>query len=183
MYSRVDILKAIKKRDLVIKPFNKKNLGWVEYQLHLDNEVAIAKKGVVDIEKVKNFERFYQKNKIKDSFKIRPGQLVLARTYEKISISKKLAAFIDGRSTLARLGLGVVQHAYWVGGGHGFPEPRKIVLEMVNAGPFNIVLRPRMEIAKLILFEFDTPSDIGYDTYGKYGRRKYKDELLPLKGE
>jgi hypothetical protein len=39
-----------------------------------------------------------------------------------------------------------------------------------------------MPIAKGTVFPLDTPADVLYDSYGKYGRRKDPDELLPIKG-
>jgi deoxycytidine triphosphate deaminase len=55
------------------------------------------------------------------------------------------------------------------------------VLEISNNGPFNIVLRPGMIIGQLIFFRLDTPTNVLYDSFGKYGKRKEKDALTPLK--
>ena len=182
MYSKIDILKAIKAGYLKVTPFDKRDLKPNALSLHLDNKIAVAKKGTVDPLRG-SFSKLFKEKTLgsKEQFKVRPGQLVLARTREKISISRKLAVFIQGRSTLARLGLSVTQTAMVIEAGHGVPEPRKIVLEISNSGPIDVILTPGMKIAKVTVFELDTPSDVLYDSYGKYGTRKDKDALLPLK--
>ena len=182
MYSKLDILKAIKAGYLKVEPFDKNDLKPNALILHLDNKIAIAKKGTVDPLKG-GFSKLYNQRTLRDGeqFKIKAGQLILARTKEKISIGRKLAMFIQGRSTLARLGLSVTQTAMVIEAGHGVPTPRKIILEVSNSGPLDVILTPGMKIAKVTIFELDTPSDVLYDSYGKYGTREDKDALLPLK--
>ena len=180
MYSRLDILKAVKAGYLKVTPFDEKNLKPNALLLHLDNKIAIAKKGTVDPMKG-GFSKFYKHRTLRDGeqFKIKAGQLILGRTKEKLSIGKKLAMLVEGRTTLARLGLSVTQTAMVVEAGHGIPVPRTIILEISNSGPFDIVLTPGMKIAKVTVFELDTPSNVLYDSYGKYGTREDKDALLP----
>jgi dCTP deaminase len=81
-----------------------------------------------------------------DGFILRPQRLVLGSTYEKIILPLHLAARLEGRSSLARLGL--VIHAT---SGHiapGFSRP--VVLEMFNLGVNSIVLKPQMYIAQIV---------------------------------
>jgi len=133
--------------------------------------------------KTKRFDKFYKKVKVKKgkTFILKPGQFVLGRTKEKVSLSNKIGMLIDGTTTFARFGVSVIQTAMLVHAGHGIPKPRKIILEITNAGPFNIVLTPGMQIADGIFFELKTPTDKPYDAIGKYGLRKKRDELLPLR--
>jgi dCTP deaminase len=182
MFSRVDILAALQQKHLVIEPFDKKSLDPNAYTLHLDDEFAVAKKGVIDVEKCSDFSKYYGREKIKKgkSFLLKPRMLVLARTAEKIALSGVLGMMIDGRSTLARLGIDVTQTAMLIESGHGIPNPRKIVLEISNTGPFTVHLRPGMQIAKAIVFELRHPTDVLYDKHGKYGTREEIDALTPL---
>lgn len=71
-----------------------------------------------------------------ESFPIEPGAFVLAWTRERIGLPNFLAARVEGRSTLARLGLSVHQSAPIV---HPTFDER-LQLEMTNAGPYT--LRP-----------------------------------------
>lgn len=180
MYSRVDILKAIKKGEIKIIPFHQKNLQPNSYKLHLDNEIAIAKKGRIDIQKIIDYSKFYLKKKIK-TFVLKPKMFILARSKEKISLSKKQGAMVNGRTTLARVGMSITQTAPIIHSGHGIPKPRKIIFEISNEGPFDIILKDGMTISEISFYKLNTPTDRLYDSFGKYGTRKNKDELLPLK--
>ena len=90
----------------------------------------------------------YGEDKIieEDGFILRPNRLVLGSTYEKIILPLFLAGRLEGRSSLARLGLTI--HAT---SGHiapGFSRP--VILEIVNFGANPIVLKPLMYIAQII---------------------------------
>lgn len=88
---------------------------------------------------------------------IKPREFLLGMTRERVSLpnESRLAARVEGRSSLARLGLCVhltapTIHAGWEG---------PITLEMVNHGPFEILLRPGLAICQLIIEQvFGTPS-------------------------
>jgi len=62
---------------------------------------------------------------------------------------------LDGRSTVARLGLSVHCTSQIIDG--NFDEPRTVVLEIKNNGNFNIVLRPMMAVAMISFSELSTP--------------------------
>jgi dCTP deaminase len=183
MLSKKDILFAIKKKELKVKPFDQAMLLPNSLKIRLDNEFAIAKGGEIDPHNGKDFSEFYGTVRLKPKEKImlKPNQFLLARTMESLSISNGLSALVHGRSTLARMGLAVTQTAPVIQSGHGVPKMRKIVLEMSNSGPFDIVLTPGMKIGQLIFFRLDTPVDKLYDSFGRYGKRKEKDALTPLK--
>ncbi len=176
MLSNIDIEKAIKEGDIKIIPFEKKLLEPNSIYFRLDNKFAIPKGGRIEFEET-NFSKFFEET-IKDEIVLKPGDFLLARTLEKVSISNKFGMFIEGRSTLARVGVSVVQTAMTVESGHGYPEPRKIVLEIKNDGPFEVKLIPGMKIAKGIFFKLNTPTDIPYDEYFKYGEDP--ERIIPL---
>ena len=72
---------------------------------------------------------------------------------------------IEGRSTLARIGLTIVQTAMLVYPGH---RDRAVTLELANHGPNPILLYKKMKIARVALIELKTPSSESYDDTGKY---------------
>jgi len=183
MFSRKDILHAIRGRDLVIKPFDRRMLLPNSLKIRLDSEIATAKKGEIDPEKTKGYEKFYKVKRLKpkEKFVLKPQEFVLGRTLELFSLSRKVSALVHGRSTLARIGLAVTQSAPVIQAGHGVPKMRKLVLEMNNNGPFDIVLTPGMVIGQMVFFKLDSPTDVLYDSFGMYGKRKEKDALIPLK--
>jgi dCTP deaminase len=82
-------------------------------------------------------------------FLLEHNQFRLAITRERIELPKesKIAARVEGRSTLARLGLAVHMTAPTI---HcGFMG--NIVLEIFNFGPYPIRLMPGLEVCQLIL--------------------------------
>ena len=73
-----------------------------------------------------------------ESFEIRTGQFVLAKTHESVKIPRDLIARVEGRSTYARVGLSMHQTAPWIQPGWSGP----IVLEIMNSGPLTLKLVP-----------------------------------------
>jgi dCTP deaminase len=86
---------------------------------------------------------------VNDVVVVRPNDFLLVRTLETIHLpfTSKIAARIEGRSSGARLGMSVHVTAPTIHGGfHG-----KIVLEILNHGPFSIRIRPDVDcISQLI---------------------------------
>lgn len=182
MYSDRGILKLIDSGALKIIPFNKKNLQPDSYKIHLDSLVAIGLRGKVNPLKVRDYSKFFKKKRVsKDGFVLKPGDFILARTVEKFSIPLNVSGFITGRTGLARVGVSVVQTAPLIHSGHGLPIPRKIVLEISNSGPFDVVLSKGMVIGKIVFHRLETSASKAYDSIGRYGKRKDLNALLPLK--
>ncbi len=79
---------------------------------------------------------------------LKPGQFLLAWTREDITLttSSRLAARVEGKSSLARLGIGVHITAQTIHAGFSGP----IQLEMFNQGPLTIQLEVGMHICQLI---------------------------------
>ena len=99
------------------------------------------------------------------SYEMPPNQLVIGRTVETIKLPLHLAGRIEGKSSLARLGLSIHVTAPSVHAGFAGP----LYLEMNNIGPYRILLRRGMEIAQLILEHTVLPTDAGYE--GRFQRQ------------
>ncbi|RDL43488.1 dCTP deaminase [Marinomonas piezotolerans] len=100
-------------------------------------------------------------------FFIHPGELVLGVTKESVTLPDHLVGWLDGRSSLARLGLMVHVTAHridpgWSGG---------IVLEFLNGGKLPIALRPGMTIGAI---NFETMSGPAERPYNKRENAKYR---------
>ncbi len=93
------------------------------------------------------------------------NRLIIGKTLEYVKLPPHIAARIEGKSSLARLGLSVhvtdpTVHAGFEG---------RLYLEMNNIGPFNLALRKEMPIAQLILEHTGLPP---IDPYaGQYHRQ------------
>ena len=112
---------------------------------------------------------------VMEMFPLKAGQFCLATTKEKIIMPNRVAAFVQGRSSIGRIGL-TVQNA-------GFVDPGftgHITLELVNESPVTIFLKPGYPVAQLVFFDVSPVAD---PYHGKYngqieatGSRMYQDK-------
>ena len=80
-----------------------------------------------------------------EAFFLHPGMLALATTLESVKLPANIIGWLDGRSSLARLGLMVHVTAHRIDPGW----EGKIVLEFYNSGKLPLALRPNMVIGAL----------------------------------
>jgi dCTP deaminase len=101
---------------------------------------------------------------------IQPKTLVLGWAIEKIKLppTAKIAARVEGKSSLARIGLGVHVTAPTIHAGFGYNELKPdyegspIRLEIWNIGPLKIKLTKGMPICQLIFEEVHGTPNQGY---------------------
>ncbi len=96
-----------------------------------------------------------------EGFVIEPKQFVLATTIEYVKLSDDLTAFVEGRSSLGRLGL-FIENAGWVDAGF----EGNITLEFYNANSRPIRIYPEMRICQLVFAQMEEPAENPYR--GKY---------------
>ena len=182
MLSNEDIKRAIEQGELVIEPFNLAMVKASGLTLHLGENLLKPIEGkVVDVKNKITPDFREIKITLDKPYELKPGEFILGHTYELVSVGNSLGFFIEGRSTLARVGLTIVQTAMLVYPGH---RKRSVTLELANHGPNTILLYPKMKIARVALFVMRTPSSEQYDDNGKYrnqigvGRPIFDDEIL-----
>lgn len=99
-------------------------------------------------------------------FSIPAHSFVLATTNEYLQLPDNLTAFVEGRSSIGRLGL-FIQNAGWVDPGFA----GKITLELYNANPLPIKLTAGRRICQLVFCQLDQTAEHPYR--GKYqGQRE-----------
>lgn len=102
-------------------------------------------------------------------FFLHPGELALAVTLESVTLPDNVVGWLDGRSSLARLGLMVHVTAHRIDPGwHG-----QIVLEFFNSGKLPLALRPGMVIGAL---SFEPMSGSADRPYNRRQDAKYKNQ-------
>lgn len=99
-----------------------------------------------------------------------PGGFALGVTKERVKLSADIVGWLDGRSSLARLGLMVHATAHRIDPGWD----GNIVLEFCNAGPLTLILREGMSIGAL---NFEKLSSDCEKPYNKRTNAKYKDQV------
>ncbi len=102
----------------------------------------------------------------KDGFVLHPGEFVLASTLENVRLPDDLAARVEGKSSLGRLGL--LTHAT-----AGFVDPGfdgHVTLELSNVATLPIILWPGMKIGQLAFFRLSSPvaTPYGSAAYGSH---------------
>ena len=88
-------------------------------------------------------------------FYLEPGGFVLGATYESIQTPRNVLALLDGRSTVARLGLTTHITASVCDG--SFDAPHVVVLEIKNVGNFRVRLKYKDPIAMMVFAELKEP--------------------------
>jgi dCTP deaminase len=115
-------------------------------RVHLGDTILVprARQDPIELD-MSNGPEFDEVTIGKEGRQLLPGELVLGATREIIAADADLICQIDGRSTLARLGLMV--HLGSTTFDHIQANGRAVTLELLNVGPFIINLRAGHPIA------------------------------------
>jgi dCTP deaminase len=101
-----------------------------------------------------------------EAFVLHPGEFVLGATFEVVTLPDDVAARLEGKSSLGRLGLLTHSTA-------GFIDPGfsgHVTLELSNVATLPITLWPGMKIGQLCFFRLSSPAEHPYGS-DKYGSR------------
>lgn len=155
--TRKVILKQIEKKKLKIKPFKKSNVGPGSIDLTLDNKFRVFKKRkkTLNIGERTDYKK-HTKKLVTDSIELKPGEVVLGITKEKLELPKNLCGWLQGRSRFARLGLSVHITASFVHPG----SKNKQVLEIINMNNFPVKIKAGTKIVQLILEETEGEAEL-----------------------
>jgi dCTP deaminase len=101
-----------------------------------------------------------------EPFILHPGEFVLGSTYEVVTLPDDIAARLEGKSSLGRLGLLTHSTA-------GFIDPGfsgHVTLELSNVATLPIKLWPGMKIGQFCFFRLSSPAENPYGS-ARYGSR------------
>lgn len=101
-----------------------------------------------------------------EPFVLHPGEFVLGSTFEKVTLPGDVAARLEGKSSLGRLGL--VTHST-----AGFIDPGfsgHVTLELSNMATLPILLWPGSKVGQLCFFRMTSEAEFPYGS-GAYGNR------------
>ena len=153
------ILRMLKEKSLVIEPLEAHQIQPASVDIRLGNTFSIVEDsstGIITLDKESRYKTIRT-----DRYLLLPGQFVLATTMEYISLPNDLTAFVEGRSSLGRMGL-FIQNAGWVDPGFR----GEITLELYNANRCAIELTAGRRVGQLVFARMDAPALRPYD--GKY---------------
>lgn len=102
---------------------------------------------------------------ISNTILLKPNEFVLASTYEEIGVPIDCAAYVEGRSSVGRMGIQVQNAGFIDAGFRG-----QITLEIQNQSMFNVRLYSGMRICQLVYCQMTSPCFKPYN--GKYQFQK-----------
>jgi dCTP deaminase len=145
-----EIEKALKSKLIMIEPFDKSQIGPGSIDLTLGNDFRIFKKQskTYHIKQDSHFHDITKAVHVEDGsyIVIKPGEMILGITKEKITLADTVSGRLEGRSRFARFGLAVHVTA-------GFMQPgisNHQALEIVNLGHGPLALYPGTRICQFI---------------------------------
>ncbi|PIU30190.1 dCTP deaminase [Candidatus Woesearchaeota archaeon CG07_land_8_20_14_0_80_44_23] len=143
------ILKEIKAKRIKISPFSKDSVGPASIDLTLGNKIRVFENidRAIRVTGRSDYKKITRAFNVKKRFRMKPGQLILGITKEKITLPNDICGWLNSRSRFARLGLMVHITAPFIQPG----VSNKQVLEIYNAGPNNLDIFPGEKLCQLIL--------------------------------
>ena len=175
-----DIKKYIKEGKIKVnpKPNFREQLGPCSLDLHLGNVFKIFKPSdypYLDLKRKIDFNDLMEEIKIKDDapFILQPRAFVLTTTKEEFALSNDIIARLDGRSSLARIG--VVVHLTAARFDPGWQG--KAVMELGNLGSMPVVLYAG--VTRICALTFETLSSPALIPYLKQKDHAYAKPKSP----
>ena len=144
---------------LKIEPLTEEQIQPASVDIRLGNTFSIVEDSSTGI--ITLGEQINYRTITTDTYLILPGQFVLATTMEYFELPDDLTAFVEGRSSLGRMGL-FIQNAGWVDPGF----KGEITLELFNANRCAIELKAGRRVGQLVFAKMDSPALNPYN--GKY---------------
>ncbi|MEX2016251.1 MAG: dCTP deaminase [Candidatus Hydrogenedentales bacterium] len=152
------IRRLIEKGDLSIDPWNPAQLEPASVDLRLGNTFLTPKAtvGICSMSHPPEYDTVTA-----EEFIVPTRGFVLATTLEVVRLPNYLTAFVEGRSSVGRLGL-FIQNAGWVDPGF----EGAITLELYNANSAPVRIEAGRRICQLVIAQADAPVERPYQ--GKY---------------
>lgn len=153
------ILKMMEEGTLKISPIEEGQVQPASVDIRLGNTFSIVEDSPSGIITLENEIKY--KTITTDTYILLPNQFVLATTMEYFNLPNDLTAFVEGRSSLGRMGL-FIQNAGWVDPGF----KGEITLELYNANRCAIELKAGRRVGQLVFAKMDGEALNPYN--GKY---------------
>ena len=157
------LMKMLEEKTLVVEPIEKEQIQPASIDIRLGNTFSIVEDTSTGIINLENEIKY--KTITTDSYILLPNQFVLATTMEYFDLPNDLTAFVEGRSSLGRMGL-FIQNAGWVDPGF----KGEITLELYNANRCAIELKAGRRVGQLVFAKMDDTALNPYN--GKYQGQK-----------
>ena len=174
MLSDKDIKKSLKNKEIQITPLDENYIQPSSVELRVGSDFRVFenhKDSHIDPKAEQNDLTTLVNSSQEEPFVLHPGEFVLGTTYEKVTLSNKIVARLEGKSSLGRIGLLIHSTA-------GFVDPGfsgYLTLELSNVANLPIKIYPEMKIGQISFYYLNSPSESEYgsNVYGsKYQGQK-----------
>jgi dCTP deaminase len=158
-----EIYSAIENGDVLIDPYDADLIQPSSLDMRLGDDFRVMTAGpeAIDPRAVTDWTKYVLCEQ-GDLFVLRPGEFVLAQTLERVGLPAWMAAKLEGKSSLGRLGLELHATAGFIDPGfHG-----TITLELSLVSPRPLILYPGMKIGQLAFYSLSSPAMKPYGTAG-----------------
>jgi dCTP deaminase len=157
MLSDVEIIEAIKTGEIHSSPPTRdEDIRPAGIRLHLSDKVLVPEDPAAVIDVGGTVSPRYRRITInEDGWILQRGEFALGASVEHIAVGPTLICHIDGRSTLARLGMMVHCGSSVFDNIH--ESARSVTFELVNVGPFDLRLRPKQPVALITFTRLGAP--------------------------
>jgi len=156
--SKREILEEIRGGGIKIEPFEPSFVGACSVDLRLGNYFRKFNKGkkLKVVEKVEedSFSKLVRVEKGK-TIEMKPGEILLGTTLERIKVPNYLCGILEGRSRFARMGLTVHVSSSLIQPGVNNVQ----VLELVNFSPNTLILTPGTRICQIYFEKTTSPTE------------------------
>lgn len=152
----------IERKELVFDPITPESIQPASIDCRLGNHFLIIED--YNMHTIRMDEEIKYREIESDEIVLPPHSFILATTEEYVKLPNDLTAFVEGRSSIGRMGL-FIQNAGWVDPGF----EGKITLELYNANSLPIQLKRGKRICQLVFCKMDQEAKNPYR--GKYQRQ------------
>jgi dCTP deaminase len=169
--SDTDLKRALRSGEIKIEPQPAEDqIGAGSIDVALSNEFyvlkASVKKGKIHDLKEIQFEDLFEQV-TSDAIILKPNELVLAKTLEKITLAPNICGWIQGRSRYARLGITAHVASSFIQPGSDNHQ----ILEIVNLSPIQVRLHAGMRICQIIFERTENKAVKPYSKFGKFSKQ------------
>ena len=175
MLSDKEILSENRKGNIVIEPFDQRQLSTNSYDVRLGEFIARSNSAMreIDIFDEYDVKSYWMIQKNKKTIKLSPYETILAHTQEIVGGQNNIATKMNARSSLGRCGISVCKCAGF--GDVGFVN--RWTMEITNHLDVTVALKVGMRVAQISFFRVEVPLK---QYNGKYQSKDWKPEdMLP----
>jgi dCTP deaminase len=165
-----DIKRMLKEGRIRIAPLEDSQIGPASVDLTLSDEWYFFRdeysRKIVDLRDT-GFGEAYELKKAQE-ITLKPGELCLGKTAERITLPEDIMGRLEGRSRYARMGVIIHLTSALVQPG----SDNRQVLEIVNLAPFPIKLHAGMRVSQVVFDQLKSPTSKPYAKFGDIARKQ-----------